>query len=150
MNKTKFLGGLVAFLLFINICLCALMINSHSKRDPHQGPRDHIIKKLHLNASQIGQYDILIAAHRTDIDSRQKAIGNLKNSLYALLKDQNTSGTSDTLIVQINRLQKEIEYIHLRHFRDIQQLCSADQQNYFNELCSEITQLFSPRPPDKK
>ncbi len=150
MNKTKFLGGLVAFLLFINICLCALMINSHAQREPHQGPRDHIIKKLHLNAAQIGQYDILIAAHRADIDSRQKAIGDLKNNLYALLKDPNTSDTSDTLIAQINHLQKEIEYIHLHHFRDIQHLCNADQQIYFNELCSEIARLFSPRPPDKK
>jgi hypothetical protein len=126
------------------------MFNNKARRGPHPGPRDEIIQKLHFDEGQTKHYDVLIAKHRNDINQHQEKIADLKNRLYQLLKNPAGDPAADTLITQINLMQKEIEYIHLQHFRDIKKLCKADQQIYFDSLSGEIAQLFSPHHPDKR
>ncbi len=147
MNKVKFLTGLVLLLLLANVCLSMLIfMNKMESRHP-EGPRDEIIQKLQFDKTQVKQYDSLISIHRSGISNAQDKIRNLKNKLYSSLKTNAIQNDSDSLIAAINNIQRDIEYIHLHHFRDIQRLCTPEQQPYFDALTTEIARLFAPLPP---
>ena len=136
-------------MLLLNIVLIGLMLRSEkgNHRQKNKGPRDEIIKKLNLDNEQVTAYDKLIVDHRAKIEDAQKRIKELKNSLYEQLNhDSLTSRNVDSMITEINLLQKNIEYIHLYHFKDIGSLCKPSQKEYFKALTTEIARLFSPHP----
>jgi hypothetical protein len=66
-----------------------------------------------------------------------------------LQKDQQES-LRDSLILEINKVQMNIENIHYNHFLDIKGLCRPEQQQAFNALTADIAKLFSPRPPKRR
>lgn len=148
MNKVKFLTGLVLLLLLANVCLSMLIfMNKMESNHRPEGPRDEIIQKLQFDKIQVKRYDSLIKKHRSDIRNAQDEIKNLKNKLYSGLKTNTTENNADSLITVINKVQRDIEYIHLHHFQDIQRLCTPEQQAYFDALTTEIARLFAPHPP---
>lgn len=149
MNKVKLLGIILVIMVLTNIGLCFMIYKNMQHRRP-EGPRNEIIEKLQFDDAQVKQYDVLIKKHRSDIRQAQDGIRNLKNNLYGQLKSPASGNNSDSTISQITTLQKNIEYIHLHHFRDIQQLCRQEQLPLFNALTAEIAGLFSPNHPRKK
>ncbi|MDI1355846.1 MAG: hypothetical protein PSX36_13065 [bacterium] len=142
MNKVRFLSIVVIALLLSN----ALLIGFIVMRKPPGGPRDLIIKKLHLDAQQIKAYEPLIQWHQSEIKKTQDQMMSLKNQLYSGLISPAKLSVKDSLIKEINNLQVRMEYIHYKHFEDIHRLCRPDQEEAFKELSLEIARLFSPRP----
>lgn len=49
----------------------------------------------------------------------------------------------DSLIAAIGEVQRNIEYIHWNHFKDIEALCLPNQKAYFAELQNKMAQLFT-------
>lgn len=150
MKKVNILIAVVLFLLCINIVLSGILLRAEKIPSRPLGPRNEIIKKLHFDKVQEKNYDLLISKHRAEIEKAQDSIKILKNTLYSQLKSQSESLISDSIVMEICKIQGHIEYIHLNHFKDIQGLCSKEQQKYFDQLTEEIAFLFSPNPHPRR
>ncbi|MBK7690404.1 MAG: periplasmic heavy metal sensor [Bacteroidetes bacterium] len=150
MKKNTFLVVIILLLIVLNSVLIVMLMRSahHPKR--HGGPRNEIIEKLGFNPDQIKLYDELIKEHRKQIGEHHQEMRALKNQLYEGLKDENEQSGQDSILAKIAQKQIQIEQTHLNHFLSIQKICSPAQIADFNELLSEIAQLFAPPPPPQK
>jgi hypothetical protein len=144
MKKPRFLSLLCIVLLLSNIILaiCLMRKNDRPRHDPDR-PKRFIIEKLHFDAEQQKQYQLLIDTHRKSIGNAQHEMLATKNRLYEGLTT-NTTTSLDPLTDSLAAIQKKIEKIHYEHFLDIRGLCREDQLPAFNELSKEIATLFSP------
>lgn len=145
MNKTKFFIGTTVVLLIVNLLLVTFIFLRKPPKHHPEGPKYIIIERLGFNENQIKEYESLIDEHRKQIRAADEKISSLKSELYLGLKTQNQS--TDSLINEIAVIQKEIENIHLSHFKDIQKLCNEEQQEKFDELLKGLGQLFAPKMP---
>jgi protein CpxP len=149
MNKSRLISIIAVGLLISNIALVCFIFFGH--RGPaHEGPRDIIIERLHLDSKQTEEYDRLIFAHRRDMRQKQDEMLGLKQKLYNTLTNGDTI-TNNSLRQEIGNIQIDIENINYNHFRDIEKLCTPDQKIYFNDLIKDIAELFAPprKPPGK-
>jgi len=148
MTKNRFYILLILVLLALNGIIIGKII--FWNRPVHQEPREIIIEQLDLNEQQVSNYDKLIREHRAAIRQKDRALRQLKDSLYRQLRDPASDPGPDSLISRISTIQREIEFIHYRHFQDIRTLCRPDQQIHFNELVNELGELFSANKPPRK
>jgi periplasmic protein CpxP/Spy len=143
MNKVKVLSIVAICLLIANIVLITSML----KHKPH-GHRNEkqqiIIEKLGFAKNQVTQYQLLIANHRQSLDAQRQKIMELKNSLYASLQKDSTTIGNDSLLIELGKMQAQVEQINYKHFADIRQLCTASQLPAFEALSMELVTLFSP------
>ncbi|AEA44798.1 hypothetical protein [Fluviicola taffensis] len=147
MKKERFYQLIILTLILINGLLVFRMFGG-KERHPHpfDGPRNQIIERLHFTPAQVKKYDLLIREHQKGIRGEEAILIQTKNELYS-----NLDGPyNDSIILQINQIQQNIEQIHLKHFKDIEQLCTSDQKVYFKELQKEIAQLFTRRMKPKR
>jgi len=152
MNKVRLLSIISVGLLFANFVLLWFLLSNkpkHGGPGPNGGPRNIIIKKLNFDESQTKQYELLIQWHRGEIDKSQELIVVLKNELFSTLIDSNAV-TKDSLINEINIIQKNIEAVHYKHFQDIKKICKPEQLVAFEKLSKEIAALFAPPHPPKR
>jgi len=148
MNKVKLLSIIAVGLLAVNIFLL-LHKPPHRKQEE---PREIIIKKLHLDAQQIQEYEKLIDVHKVKIQHAEQEMMLLKNQLYKSLAETKENTSKDSLMLEIGKVQAEIEQINYSHFQDIKQLCKSEQLKYFDDFCLDITKLFGQKqiPPNEK
>lgn len=131
---------IIVVLFLSNIATLFYSFKMKSMPPKHEGPRDLIIERLHFTQEQISDYDVLIDWHQKNIREKDSLMQIFKSELY---KSLNTpSKNTDSIISHINTLQKEIEYIHLKHFKDIEALCIEEQKKYFKELTGDLAKLF--------
>ncbi len=149
MNKVKALSFISIGLLVLNLLLIWFIFSHRPNHGGKEGPKKIIIEKLHFDESQTKAYEVLIDAHRKDIQRSETQMMALKNQLYGSLQTGKNTDASDSLILEIGRVQMEMEDINFNHFNEIKQLCKPDQLIYFDELCGEIASLFNhkPHPP---
>lgn len=151
MQAKKFYYIIIAFLIITNISLIGIYLNTSSifgnEKEVHEGPRNIIIERLHFSPEQIEQYDELINWHRTNIRINEIRIGELKSILYKNLDAEQSF--KDSIISEINKVQYQIELIHVKHFKDIQMICTEEQQKYFKNLSADLSKLFRPKPKHK-
>ncbi len=121
----------------------------HGPRHRGEGPKKLIVEKLHLDQQQQAEYEKLIHWHRGTIDQLDNQILETKNRLYLqLLKTNVDAKAEDSLINVIVGYQKQIEQTHFKHFEDIKKICKPEQMEYYYDLTTELTTLFSkPRRP---
>lgn len=151
MEKNKLLTIMVIGLMLTNLMLLIVMFGKEPHHPPRKMPREVIIEELGFNENQISKYDVLITSHRSQINKADIHLRNLKNELYQLLNsDKDITLERDSLIAAINNIQKEIEYIHFEHFKDIKYLCSDEQKIKFEELSKNLARLFGPPALPKK
>ncbi len=162
MNKIKLLTIAVIGLLLLNFGILAIMFFHHPNGRPDglppkhgrpngEGPKMIIIEKLHFDDAQQTEYQKLIDEHQTKTREARDKMFELKNELYAILKDDSVAVSKKEMIIQkIAENQKELELINFNHFQEIKKLCKPEQVDLFNHLVDELTELFSPQPPPRK
>lgn len=154
MNKLKFLKISVAALVVLNLGLMAFLLLGRPKHPRHPGremgsqPKDVIIERLQFSAEQIELYDNLISKHRAEIHKLDHKLRSLKNDLYSNIS--NNDSIPELELVELNRLQGQIERTHYNHFLDIKSLCEADQLVAFQDLSKELVRMFAPQHPTRK
>ena len=150
MNKIKFLYLIIVILIGTNIGLVLFM---YTHKPPHPmnagGPKKVISEKLHFTANQEKEYEAIIKEHQTTVQKIESKIRSSKNSLFELLKT-NDSSKKDSIIQQLGVLQTEIESAHFNHFKSLKGICKPDQMAAFNQLTEELNKLFAPPIPPKK
>lgn len=148
MSRQKLSILIIGTLLLCNITLMwqvwhtDILSREHSRGE---GPRCEIIERLKFDKQQVQQYDVLIQEHRTQMRQKEEEISSLKTLLYQTLTDSSLS--KDSLILLIARQQTEVEYINLKHFKNIGTICHPDQKKDYNELVMHLAQLFIPPKP---
>lgn len=159
MNRTKLLTIAVIGLLLINLGTLGVLLVQKPGRPPHgplsppphkhgEGPRQLIIDRLHFDAEQQKQYDVLINEHRIKTDELHEASRDIHNELYSLLKADTIDRTkADSLILQIADNQKAVDNLNFSHFQEIKKICKPGQFGDFNELAGELAGLFGPKGP---
>ena len=158
MNRTKLLTIAVIGLLLLNLGTMGVMMMQKPPRPPHgempppqgEGPKQMIIDRLHFDASQQKDYELLIVEHHNKTDELHEASKELHDNLYSLLQNAEANATaSDSLIVKISDNQKAIENLNFMHFQAIKKLCKGEQVNDFNKLVDELGMLFAPKERPK-
>jgi Spy/CpxP family protein refolding chaperone len=153
MNKLTFLS-IVTILLLVSNILLVVFINFRKPsppmhRGPHQGPRNEMIEILKLDNQQITQLDSLIQIHRNSVDSKMEKITEAKQELYNSLKTEISDSLENALLDTITNEFKQLEKLHLAHFKDIKKICKPEQMNNYNELTGKLAKMFSRKPPHR-
>jgi len=149
-NKIKLYGTLALILFLINVGLLFFIFQSNTQHPNPKRNRNLNNKKLNFNEAQIAKYDSLIAIHRNGINPAQHQLMNLKNTLYSSLKNETNIALSDSIILEINKIQNQIEHIHMNHFEAIKFICTSQQQPLYNELTADLAKFFTPGPALKR
>lgn len=142
MNKFKFLKLIIIGLLVSNGVLLFMLFKEHVRKG---GPKAIIIEKLHFDKEQIKNYETYIQQHRKAIDNNEAILNKLRSSLFEQLKYKQDTTKIDSLISKIAMQQNLAEKINYNHFLEIKRLCKPSQQEYFDELTTEIANLFSSK-----
>jgi len=142
MNKSKFLKFIILGLLISNGILAFMLING---RDKMNGPKNIIIEKMHFDKEQIKNYELYIQQHRKAINENEKILNKLRSELYQQLKYQQDTSKVDSIISIIANQQIIAENINYNHFLEIKKLCKPSQKEAFDELTTEIANLFSSK-----
>jgi len=117
-----------------------MLINGRNKKD---GPKNIIIEKLHFDKEQIKTYELYIAQHRKSINANEIAMNKSRSELYLQLKHSQDTAKIDSLISIIANQQTVAEHINYNHFLELKKLCKPCQKEAFDELTTEIANLFS-------
>lgn len=144
MERRKYYMIIIVVLFLTNMATIYFSFIVRDLPPRHEGPRNLIIERLHFNDKQIADYDLLISWHQKNIREKDSMLLILKSELYKSLNS--TSINTDSIITQINTIQKDIEYTHLKHFKDIEALCKKEQKKYFDELTGDLARLFGRKP----
>jgi periplasmic protein CpxP/Spy len=141
---------IIALLLLVfNIVLLTYMLKSGTDKKGPDRNRNIVIAKLQFDANQIIQYDSLIVIHRGIIRPAKQKLLELKNNLYHQLNMDYNQAQNDSLILEINTIQKKMEQTHISHFYDIKSLCKPSQMDAFKDLTAELSGLFTTTLPTK-
>ncbi len=143
MNKNNFLLSIILLLAICNVALLFFLLKKPKERLDHDRPKNIIIEKLHFDQNQIVDYQKMIDQHRIDVKKNDSKILELKNELYQLLLEDKPSAKSDSIALEIGKIQQEIETIHFRHFQDIKKLCKPEQVGDFQALAKDLTKIFN-------
>lgn len=111
------------------------------------GPRNEIIERLHFDAAQVTEYDLLIVKHRKLVGEKEKEIQGLRTSLFMGVSDGIDLKLKDSWIRQIGVLHADIQQIHYSHFLDIRRICKPEQQKDFALLTKDLANMFRGRGP---
>ena len=145
MTKNKLLISIIVVLGMCNLALISVVLMKKGKDHVPHGPKNLIIKKLDLDEKQIAHYSELISTHRALIMDEDLEIKKVKKELYLHLRRTPNKQTIDSLTYEIGLIQIKIEKHHYEHFEDIKNLCKPYQLKNYDELISEIQELFSHR-----
>jgi Spy/CpxP family protein refolding chaperone len=110
-----------------------------------KGPKEFLIKELDLNSNQQKQYELLIEDHRKLVRDLKKRIGEERNVLYDLLKEP--SQNDSALLAGANQFSlhmRDMELVHLRHFKQLRNLCDNNQKIKFDALLHQLSKIMLP------
>jgi hypothetical protein len=149
MNKTKFLYIVLGLLVISNFILAYFVFEIRSHRNHPIKPKDIIIERLQFDAHQIKKYDEYIQIQRKTVRDLKSEIRDLKSDLYSQLNTTQDDSTIDSLMMEISERHQELERSHYNHFLDIKSICTKEQLPLFEELSSDLTEIFQfdRRPP---
>jgi periplasmic protein CpxP/Spy len=145
--KTNWLKYLVAIALLINAATLAFFWynrppNGESK--PNLRPARVLIEELKMDEKQQAVFQTLRDKHHQTHDSLLQIIAAQRQVLYSQKLVAN-----DTILQQIGLLQQQIERVTYDHFKDIRNICTAEQQAQLDILLGKTVQnILSPK--DKK
>lgn len=140
MNKYKFLLLVIALLSIGNGILFTMLIKEHHRNG---GPKMVISKKLHFDKAQIKEYEAYIHEHRKVINKNELIMHALREDLFENLKYQQDTVKIDSLISVISKHQFIADKTNYMHFLEIKKICRPAQKEYFDELTTELANLFS-------
>jgi periplasmic protein CpxP/Spy len=150
MSRIKFLTIAVVALLIANIAFVVFFFAGRRGHHRHAQPREVIMERLHFSKEQEAQYEGLIQNHRSSIAQLEGDIMHLRNELYSHLNDPAIWPQRDSIQSQLAKLQAQIEAVHYDHFMAIKGICTSEQLPMFQELSTEIAQIFSKSPSKEK
>lgn len=139
--KSKILLIAIGTLLVANlVLLCFFITNNPTEKRGIRGDRKAMMtaflkNDLGFNQQQLQQYNTLSQAHHTKIKAMFDEAGNDKEKQFKQMTtdDFSDSAISNTAILFADK-QKEIQTVMFKHFKDVRNLCTPQQQPKFDLL----------------
>lgn len=149
MNRTKFLYGVVAVLVVVNLFLFYFIFEMKEQRFHPDKPKNEIIKRLRFDEKQIADYELTISEHRKNMHNVGIQIQDLKQELHSHLNKDKQDSATHKIIYLISEKQRELELAHYNHFLKIKSICKEDQLDDYVQLTKDLTAIFkfNKRPP---
>ena len=152
--KSKILLIAIGILLVANlVLLCFFIANKPVEKKGSRGDRKAMMvaflkNDIGFNQQQLQQYDSLNEKHRTKIKTVFDAARTDKEKQF---KQMTNDDFSDSAIINTAALfadkQKEIQIVMFKHFKDIRNLCTPQQQPKFDSL---FYSMLSKRNDERK
>ncbi len=158
-NKSKFFTILVVGLLLLNTSVVVFLLVKRDKHHPPPHPQQQggafnfLVKELSFDSAQIKQYQGLRNNHKQTMDSIRNEMRVVKDSLFNLLK---TNNSSDVIVQQklncIAQSERCIDEITFNHFKRVRAICNVAQQTKFDEVIATAMKMNAPQhqsPPPR-
>ena len=150
-TKNKLLTGLVVLLLLANAATITMFWMGKAKHPPQSkgSPQEFLVKELQLDAKQQEQLKELVKEHRHSAELLRGKTRKAKEFFFDLLKQQNvTDSAKQTAAKAVSSITEELDLLTFNHFLKVRSLCTAEQQQKFDEIIKEVTGMIGqPRPP---
>lgn len=146
-TKNKLLTWLVILLVAANVATIAVFWLNRPKqhRAPKGSPQEFLVKELKLNTEQQQQFQVLVSAHQQGAEQLRSKIRTAKEAFFNLLKQSNvTDSVKQTAAKAVSMITEELDLLTLDHFQQVRRLCTADQQNKFDEIIHQVTSMMGP------
>lgn len=157
MDRTRFLKVIVVVLLIINAgTLAYLFMGSKQNTQlqmhkPGEGPAEFIIKTLQFTPEQKEQFIVLRDDHRRQMRFLHDSLRTVREEYFDALKaDTYDTAKTNKLNSQISYLEGRKHQITFNHFVQVRKLCTAKQQELFDEFIDDILKAMAPPPPPAK
>jgi Spy/CpxP family protein refolding chaperone len=154
MDQSKFLKTVIVVLLLINIGTLTFMWTDRSmhRGGPHPGDTaEFLTHELQFTKDQERQFDVLKKEHHRATETLRDESRLLHDHYFANLK----TAVIDTVKVNeladsIVSIQKQIELVTFYHFQKVRAICTAEQQQKFDEVIDEAIRMLGPKPPPRR
>jgi periplasmic protein CpxP/Spy len=140
-SKSKILITIIGILLIANIALVSFYfltrpVAKKGLRADRAAMISTFLKNdLGFNQEQLKQYDSLSSQHRITIKAMFDEIRKEKENEFKQLTRDNFSDSSiNNTATLFSAKQKEIEITMFKHFKDIRNICTPQQQPKFDSL----------------
>lgn len=153
-NKYQMLWIAIGLLLVLNIGLLAwFTFFSQKAQNVHPRQRLFLEKELSFDAKQAESYRLLRQTHAKQINQLREQVKMLKEAYY---KDLTQTNISDEVLrtkaVAIEAKMVDADVLTFRHFQQVRQLCTPEQQKRFDEIIIDLLHSIErpgggPPPP---
>ena len=147
--KNKLLIPLIIGLIVSNGLLIGFFITKKPQHPNKANPKEIVIQRLQFDSNQIKDYNQLIDEHRKLTRNKEEELKSTKKKLFQLLNNKTAPKSSDSLINILATTHAEIEKLHYQHFKEIRNLCNPDQLESYNELTTDLINIFRKKPPKR-
>ena len=147
--KNKLLITLIIGLIVSNGLLIGFFITKKPQHPNKANPKEIVIQRLQFDSNQIKDYNQLIDEHRKLTRNKEEELKSTKKKLFQLLNNKTAPKSSDSLINILATTHAEIEKLHYQHFKEIRNLCNPDQLESYNELTTDLINIFRKKPPKR-
>ncbi|WP_168796674.1 periplasmic heavy metal sensor [Cognatitamlana onchidii] len=132
---------LLAFLIVVNGFFLFNYLGSGEKEEPtkeRKPPGAFLKDQLGFDATQEETFDALSRAHRHEMRTILEDIRGLKDALFVGLSEPSTTRAGiDSIATRIGEKEKQRELLTYNHFKDIQNICNAEQKVMFSKIIKD-------------
>ena len=154
-TQTKWLIGLVAALVIINLGLVAfLWLKKDEKPLPPQGKdaRNFLVRELSMNEQQVKLFDSSRRQHFEKMRQYNEEMRLLKDRLFGLLKEEDSAKKNEMVSFlkdRISKIQAAIDLETFDHFSRLRSILNDDQKKQFDVIIQDVLHTMAPRggPP---
>lgn len=144
-RRRKKVQQLVVFsLIGLNVIMIVFLLFKNKSNHEKVLGMGNLIEALHFSPNQMKKFHHLAENHhkRFLILTQKKEVSN--RNLYNSLKIENSNNIDQLLDIQMKN-EKEIQKLHLSHFREIKDLCNAKQLKIYHSLIPQFNSVFNGR-----
>ncbi|MEL0652189.1 hypothetical protein V6246_12220 [Algibacter sp. TI.3.09] len=143
MKKNIVLYILLIFLVAVNAFFLFNYLGKPigKQKMEREDPMSFIIDELNFNEEQLEAVQILNREHRQNMMRNNSGIKKMKDALFSKLSETDLdSNVVDSLAREIALKEMEFDKMAFYHFRDIQELCNAEQKEKFKSIIKQALQ----------
>lgn len=154
MTTQRLLIIALVVLVVLNVTTLAFIYMQRDGRGPGLGGDvgAFITHELNFTDEQTRRFDVMKRAHHESVDSLHRLNRELHKQLFDRL-----NAPEDAVIDSISALvaenEKQIDLITFRHFHEVRELCTPEQQKKFDAIIQEVLQRLQPKkgpPPPRQ
>lgn len=149
-TQTKWLVGLVAALVIVNLGLVAfLWLKKDEKPLPPQGrdARNFLVRELSMNEQQVKLFDSSRRQHFEKMRQYNEEMRFLKDRLFGLLKEEDLAKKNEMvgfLKEKICQIQAAIDLETFDHFSKLRSVLNDVQKKQFDTIIQEVLHTIAP------
>ncbi|MCL5129493.1 Spy/CpxP family protein refolding chaperone [Algibacter sp. L4_22] len=140
MKKNIVLYILLIFLVAVNAFFLFNYLGKPigKQKMEREDPMSFIIDELNFNEEQLEAVQVLNREHRQNMMRNNSGIKKMKDALFSKLSDKELDPeVVDSLARTIALKEMEFDKMAFYHFRDIQELCNAEQKEKFKSIMND-------------